>query len=96
MSAEKKYRLKPRNRQEARECVVPASEEYDEQWTRSECTIEGCVCQEMNDAVDNYRFWKPVNFIEKRMKESIDEMVSHVLEDVDDEYFARGWTTPKL
>lgn len=90
-----RYRYKYRNKQEIRDALIDDSE-INEPWTRSTCTDEGCVCAEMNKAVDEFRFWQPKTFIERAMKQNLEKMAVEVLSMIDDEYFEKGWEPPKL
>jgi hypothetical protein len=79
------------------EHIVDGDEEFEEEWTRSECPCQ--VCTEMNAAVDGWDALKErgtrdpivavlINAIEKTR----DSMIHRV----DDEHWKRGRKTPKF
>jgi len=54
----------------AKEHVVP-EDEIDETWTRSECTCK--VCSEINQAVEEWKDFKPQTAAQQCIKEAVDE-----------------------
>jgi hypothetical protein len=55
-------------------------------FTRSECTLPGCVCTEMNNAVDTWDTFEPENMFQRGLKDAIDAkeegMVNHVMDEL--------------
>ena len=85
------------DRQWAKDHIVEGDEEWEEEWTRSDCPCN--VCQEMNAAVDEWEVMKANGSedpLAKIVANGIDNMVGHIIHQIDDEHFKRGRQTPKL
>ena len=81
----------------AEEHIMTGDEEWDEEWTRSECPCK--TCTDMNSAVDNWdrmRLNQPQSLEGALVANAIDHMIGEIIGTIDDEHFARGRPTPKL
>lgn len=85
------------DREWAENHIVSGSEEWDEEWKRSECPCD--ICVDMNRAVDQWstmrqrRAETPIGDI---VACHVEKMVDRVMADMDDEMFIRGRPLPKL